>query len=184
MARKSERLSSSAKAEPTHKRVVSATATPGGETKRRKRATPKKSQYFEGDDDESELSDERASGDESEYGPDDASDFKDAGEKAPSTEVETENEDEESGDEPKQRRKSGQGASSTTTASTKGKELWRPGVKAGLGNQVIIKKPQPRKAGKTPYSDETIHPNTMLFLKDLKENNDRVWLKSKYRLHF
>ncbi|KAK1907296.1 hypothetical protein P3342_005621 [Pyrenophora teres f. teres] len=37
------------------------------------------------------------------------------------------------------------------------KELWRP--------------------GDTPYLDHTIHPNTMLFLKDLAANNDRQWLK-------
>ena len=56
----------------------------------------------------------------------------------------------------------------------------RSGVKAGLGpgSEVIIKKPKARGAGKTPYSDDTIHPNTFLFLKDLKQNNDRQWLKS------
>lgn len=61
------------------------------------------------------------------------------------------------------------------------KDLSKPGVKTGLGpgTQVIIKKPKARAAGDTPYSDETIHPNTMLFLKDLAANNSRQWLKSK-----
>lgn len=70
---------------------------------------------------------------------------------------------------------------SAPTSDSKGKELWRQGVSTGLapGTQIIIKKPKPRTPGKTPYSDITIHPNTMLFLKDLKANNDREWLKSK-----
>ena len=70
---------------------------------------------------------------------------------------------------------------SAPSSGSKGKELWRQGVNTGLapGTQIIIKKPKPRTPGKTPYSDITIHPNTMLFLKDLKANNDREWLKSK-----
>ncbi|KAJ9239255.1 hypothetical protein DTO166G5_2424 [Paecilomyces variotii] len=65
-------------------------------------------------------------------------------------------------------------------AATKGKELWREGVRTGLGpgKQVFIKKPKARDPGNTPYQDQTIHPNTMLFLQDLKENNDRQWLKA------
>ncbi|OAP56926.1 hypothetical protein AYL99_09038 [Fonsecaea erecta] len=61
----------------------------------------------------------------------------------------------------------------------KGKELWRPGVKTGLGpgKQVFIEKPKPRGDGGIAYVNEKIHPNTMAFLKDLKENNDREWLK-------
>ncbi|KAL5118171.1 hypothetical protein ACEQ8H_003843 [Pleosporales sp. CAS-2024a] len=57
------------------------------------------------------------------------------------------------------------------------KELWKPGAKLAPGTQVIIKKPKARDAGDTPYADDTIHPNTMLFLKDLATNNDRQWLK-------
>ncbi|KAG9645123.1 hypothetical protein KCU64_g11059, partial [Aureobasidium melanogenum] len=69
---------------------------------------------------------------------------------------------------------------SAPTPGEKGKELWRQGVSTGLapGTQIIIKKPKPRTPGNTPYSDTTIHPNTMLFLKDLKANNDREWLKN------
>ena len=63
--------------------------------------------------------------------------------------------------------------------ATKGKELWREGVKTGLGpgKEVFIKKPKARDPGGIDYRDDTIHPNTMLFLKDLKENNERQWLK-------
>jgi hypothetical protein len=57
------------------------------------------------------------------------------------------------------------------------KELWRPGAKLAPGTQLIIKKPKAREAGDTPYTDESIHPNTMLFLQDLAQNNDRQWLK-------
>ncbi|KAL7773671.1 hypothetical protein CFE70_003637 [Pyrenophora teres f. teres 0-1] len=57
------------------------------------------------------------------------------------------------------------------------KELWRPGAKLEPGTQLVIKKPKARDAGDTPYLDHTIHPNTMLFLKDLAANNDRQWLK-------
>ena len=56
-------------------------------------------------------------------------------------------------------------------------ELWKPGAKLEPGTQLIIKKPKARDAGDTPYLDHTIHPNTMLFLKDLAANNDRQWLK-------
>lgn len=63
--------------------------------------------------------------------------------------------------------------------AVKGKELWRPGVKSDLapGEEVFIKLPKAREAGSTPYKDDAIHPNTMAFLKDLKQNNDREWLK-------
>lgn len=34
-----------------------------------------------------------------------------------------------------------------------------------------------RETGGIPYEDERLHKNTMLFLKDLKANNKRSWLK-------
>lgn len=37
--------------------------------------------------------------------------------------------------------------------------------------------PKARDAGDQPYEDSRIHPNTFLFLKDLKANNNRDWLK-------
>ena len=76
-------------------------------------------------------------------------------------------------------RKSGHSVVKVTPKSAKGQELWRPGVKTDLapGEAVFIKLPKAREAGKTPYKDDTIHPNTMLFLQDLKGNNDREWLK-------
>jgi hypothetical protein len=63
-----------------------------------------------------------------------------------------------------------------------GKELWRHGVRTGLGpgKQIFIEKPKPRGDGGIKYVPGKIHPNTMEFLKDLKKNNDREWLKSVY----
>ncbi|KAL1956399.1 hypothetical protein VTO42DRAFT_7382 [Malbranchea cinnamomea] len=62
---------------------------------------------------------------------------------------------------------------------TKGTELWREGVRTGLGpgKEVFIELPKARDPGDIPYEDRTIHPNTLLFLKDLKENNNRTWFK-------
>ncbi|KAF1940682.1 hypothetical protein EJ02DRAFT_455860 [Clathrospora elynae] len=57
------------------------------------------------------------------------------------------------------------------------KDLWKTGAKLAPGTQLIIKKPKARDAGDTPYTDGTIHQNTMLFLTDLAANNDRQWLK-------
>lgn len=82
----------------------------------------------------------------------------------------------------KQKSKTRQGGTNgvaNSAKSVKGKELWRPGVKSDLapGEEVFIKLPKAREAGSTPYKDDTIHPNTMAFLKDLRQNNDRDWLK-------
>ncbi|KAL1845239.1 hypothetical protein VTK73DRAFT_825 [Phialemonium thermophilum] len=42
----------------------------------------------------------------------------------------------------------------------------------------FIPLPQLRDAGGVEYEDDRLHPNTFLFLKDLKANNTRPWLKS------
>lgn len=181
MARKSERLSTGAsKAGSTHKRTVSASASTGADAKRSKtKAAPIKSHYFTAKDEEdNEISDESQSQDggdsefdqlESEEGSlesDDADDY-----------------DQDSEKESKSRNGSTQAkrGQSSTAVKTKGTNVWKTGVKAGLGpgNEVVIKKPKARPAGRIPYSDESIHPNTFLFLKELKENNNREWLKSK-----
>lgn len=61
----------------------------------------------------------------------------------------------------------------------KAKDIWREGVSTGLGpgKEVVFKRPRARTPGGIEYQDSTIHPNTLLFLKDLKQNNDRDWLK-------
>ena len=204
MARKSQRLSAgAATALPSHKRNASNTSLPGGDAKktRTQKATPTKSQYFQegrGNDTQSgSQDDEDASApDEDEDEDDDSASApeEDLSEFGSAPESDDEENDEEDDDEeyeseieqPKSRRKSAS-AKSTPGSSKKqsGGELWREGVKTGLGpgQEVIIKKPKARPAGKVAYSDETIHPNTLLFLKDLKGNNNREWLKSEYLPH-
>lgn len=196
MARKSQRLSAGTAsiAPSAHKRAASNTSLPGTDTKKSKtKATPTKSQYFSkaGREQHQDLSEDDANDDEDE-------DFSSAPEDDLSTygsAADSENEDDDDDDndeeyeseieEPKSRRKSTSKKSGavTSTKSSGGGELWREGVKTGFGpgQQVIIKKPKARPAGKVPYSDDTIHPNTLLFLKDLKGNNNREWLKSEYR---
>lgn len=85
----------------------------------------------------------------------------------------------------RRRRKSQQGKAGVARVAAKGKAQLIPtsGIIAGPGKQVIVRVPKPRQAGDTPYEDHTIHPNTLLFLKDLAKNNRREWLKSDYA-HF
>lgn len=143
------------------------------------KTTPTKSPFFESPSErsatESEVENE-ASGYEDE----------DQSASAVSSPPESEGEQDEasertSEDERPRNRKAGKNSKLgvTTVKVIKGKELWRPGVTtdAAPGEEVIIKLPKARQPGKTPYKDDTIHPNTMLFLKDLKDNNDREWLK-------
>jgi uncharacterized protein (TIGR02453 family) len=82
-------------------------------------------------------------------------------------------------EQPRKQKMAKGGNGTAQIISTRGKELWRPGVKADLapGEEIYIQLPKARQPGKTPYTDDTIHPNTFLFLGDLAENNDRQWLK-------
>ena len=157
------------------------------------KTTPKKSQYFTNSTSsapESEIEDE-ASG----YEDEDAS--ASAVSSPPESEDEPDEEEHLSSEEdkkPKRKAKRGgakKGVSNgsaiadgvvATTAKAimqKGKELWRPGVKSHLapGEEVFIKLPKARGDGGVKYQEGIIHPNTMLFLGDLKANNDREWLK-------
>jgi hypothetical protein len=150
------------------------------------KVTPKKSQHFQNgrakqEDEQSELSETESALTKEESGYEDEDESAVPSSSEPESEAEDGYTDSDEDVKPKKRgRANGKGTGATVAArSTKGKELWREGVRAGLGpgNQVVIKKPKARDAGKTPYRDETIHPNTLLFLKDLKANNDREWLK-------
>jgi hypothetical protein len=47
------------------------------------------------------------------------------------------------------------------------------------GGRLEVEIPQEKDAGDTAYEDDTIHPNTMIFLKDLAKNNRREWLKCR-----
>ena len=146
------------------------------------KTTPKKSPYFEhpdSSDPESESDIEK-----------EASGYEDEDESAslvsspPESDVEEKSyEDASENDAPRKRKKGrpakSNGNSQVASAGKKGQELWRPGAKvdAAPGEAVFIKLPKAREAGKVPYTDSTIHPNTLLFLKDLRANNDREWLK-------
>lgn len=148
--------------------------------------TPKKSPYFEhassSSEPESEIEKE-ASGYEDE---DDSASHVSS---PPSSEIdEPESDDYASEDDKPKRvkkikviRKPSTNSTSTpaSAAGKKGQELWRQGVKTHLepGEAVYIALPKARSAGSTPYKPSTIHPNTFLFLADLRANNDREWLK-------
>ncbi|KAI4244336.1 MAG: hypothetical protein L6R40_003062 [Gallowayella cf. fulva] len=156
------------------------------------RTTPKKSQYFSHSstsEPESEIEAE-ASG----YEDEDAS--VSAVSSPPVSDDEEDEEDHVSSEEDKKPRQKAKGrivkkpASNGKSAANgvaatakaiveKGKELWRPGVKSDLapGEEVFIKLPKARSDGGVKYKEGILHPNTMLFLGDLKENNDREWLK-------
>ena len=169
----------------SHKRQLSSPAivTPGSRASKRLKETPtsaKKSKYFEPDSDEDEDDE-----------PEVESAFEDEGDESvaePSSADPTSDEEEEkdydSEAEEKPKRKRGLSNKSTggnliSKVVDTGKELWRQGVKAGLGpgKQVFIEKPKPRGDGGVKYVPERVHPNTMEFLTDLKKNNDREWLK-------
>lgn len=151
------------------------------------KSTPKKSQYFHtsslSSEPESDI-EEEASGYEDE----------DASASAISSLPESEQSEEEeiqeytSEDEKPRRKSRGKGQKKSKASGVvaaikgaveKGKELWRPGVKSDLapGEEVFVKLPKARGDGGIKYQEGVIHPNTMLFLGDLAENNDREWLK-------
>lgn len=177
----------------------SAATTPGRRSKRLKSAsntptaggaksTPKKSKYFERDSEPSEPpSSPSPSVEESGYKDEDTNDeLTDADEHVSEDEHEDDDFSEED-EKPKKRKRGSQSKAKATggiisTAVQKGKELWRQGVKTGLGpgKQVFVELPKPRGPGKTPYKKDTIHPNTMLFLGGLRENNERGWMKSMF----
>lgn len=192
MVRKSLRISSGAATTPAHKRAASGEVPPNAASSKAKKAksTPTKSQYF--DHANGEYQDQVADGSHSDasLSSDDDGNDPDFGGVAelPTSEDDDSDHDnyENEGEKgPKSRKMStsakSKSAKSKVSAQTKGGEAWRPGVKTGLspGTQVIIKKPTARPAGKTPYRDDAIHPNTVLFLADLKANNSREWLKCK-----
>lgn len=184
-------------------RSVSGNATPAKPTivhttishhsAKRPRQTPTKSKYFASNktnlvEPKEESDDDSASAAPSTVD-DEASGYEDEDATASEPTSEEENAYSESDAPPAKRRKptpkstpkasTAATSTPTSTKSTKGQELWRPGVKTGLapGTQVIIDKPKARPAGLTPYKSHTIHPNTLHFLTDLAENNDREWFK-------
>lgn len=170
MARRSQRISSATSPAVKHKRAASGSSTAATVVKRTKKqqVTPTKSQYFEpGESDQPDDSTSAGNDTGSDFEGDEPEDDDDRSQ--PEDSAEDSAEDDSDDDIPRKKGKASNG------------ELWKAGVKTGLGpgKQVIIKKPKARPAGKTPYVDEFLHPNTFHFLADLKANNQRAWLKSK-----
>ncbi|KAJ5143523.1 Conserved hypothetical protein CHP02453 [Penicillium bovifimosum] len=167
--RASARLSA---AEPEVKRVKSDADL----TLRQAKSTSSKSKYFATEDSDEPSSEPDDTGDS------DDSVYEEA--KHESSADEEEPEDPSDSDEDRKKKPVTKGKQrqsiSNESDSMKGKELWREGVRVGLepGQEVIIAKPKARAAGSTPYEDETLHPNTRLFLIDLADNNDRQWMKA------
>jgi hypothetical protein len=185
MPRKSTKDASASASAPRSSSKRPAQDTPSRQSKRA-RATARKSYAEPATDDEDasfkkaslETDDDVASGFEDHE--DDAS-SESAHDDATSDEDNDDDDDEDEDVKPKKGASGGQSAKKGASLQRRHadeKELWKPGAKLAPGTQLIIKKPKAREAGDTPYTDETIHPNTMLFLKDLAANNDRSWLKS------
>ncbi len=146
------------------------------------KTTPKKSPYFEHPDSSDPDSESEAGKEASGYEDEDKS--ASLVSSPPESDVEEPSDEDTSDDDAPKKRKRGRpvksnGNSTVAITGKKGQELWRPGAKidAAPGEAIFIKLPKAREAGKTPYKDNTIHPNTLLFLKDLRANNDREWLK-------
>ena len=173
------------------------TSTPSTRQSKRLRSspavnlTPKKSQYFEQSSSKSEDDVSSVGGEESGYEDEDASaSAMSSPPPSDSEEQDVEDESDDFGTSSVRKRKAKKPTKSETIAvapngasakeaSSKGNELWRPGVKSSLapGEAVFIKLPKARDDGGITYEDDRIHPNTMLFLKELYSNNDREWLK-------
>ncbi|KAI9709961.1 MAG: hypothetical protein M1820_003039 [Bogoriella megaspora] len=192
--RKSEIPTTTTATISSRKRQSQPKLTPTRQSKRAKRATitptakvtPTKSQHFaKTGDDESDREDDvsepesRITNEESGYEDEDESAVPSPSESEEDIEDEYSESDEVKPVKKGRSKPSEKDVSTVPIRGSKAKELWRPGIKAGLGpgQQVIIKKPKAREAGSTPYRDDSIHPNTLLFLRDLKANNDREWLK-------
>jgi hypothetical protein len=176
------------------KRIKAATETTP--TTNGKKLTPRKSKYFEGSDSDEDEQPEASPGAKDEetsgYEDEDAS-ASHASSVTPSSDG-SEEEAYDSEDVPKKggrkKKKTPVGKNSTSKAQPttpggiieKGKELWRQGVKVGLGpgKAVFIATPKPRGDGGIKYVPGKIHPNTMSFLEDLSANNDREWLKCEW----
>ena len=193
MPRRSLRKSTaSASASPASVKRKPQTSTPVRQSKRSKiesssatKTTPKKSEYFEPDEDDTESHEEEAASTTSAGDDAEASGYEDQDESAESADPSSsELEDVESEEDikPKKRGRAKKGVDTKALPSrSKTQHLSKAGAGTGLGpgTQVVTKKPKAREAGDTPYTDETIHPNTMLFLKDLMANNNRAWFKSE-----
>lgn len=161
------------------KRLRSAEHTPKSAGK----STPIRSKYFEAPDSDDDDVDDTATEEASGYDDEDSSDADISPELSSSEEADSDDTEVASARK-KRGRKPGVSKSTSTPSNDKSKELWRQGVKTGLGpgKEVFIAMPKARGDGGIKYTPDKIHPNTMAFLADLKKNNDREWLKREQGL--
>lgn len=161
----------------------STASTPPTRSSKRVKLTPstgesvQKSKYFETSDAEDEVISE----------PEDEKEVESGYEDNDAVSEESESAEEESSDSEadrkrvKRRTPAKKGRDPPAEFDTyENKELWREGVKTGLGpgKAVFIAKPKAKGDGGIKYVPDKIHPNTLDFLGDLKKNNDRMWLKA------
>lgn len=149
-------------------------------------SSPKKSKYFDHPSDENEAEDDEEEEENVSDEQDSASGYEDEVASEQPTSEQSSEEEEYNSDSSIDKRKVKRGRKPKSKQSRDeqilvGKnDLWREGVKTGLGpgKAVYIEKPKARGDGGIKYVPERLHPNTLEFLKDLKKNNDRVWLKA------
>lgn len=186
-SRQSTRLKSSPLAATIASSKGPSAKTSNGTTK----STPKKSQYFSAGEEDSPSEASSIEDEVSGYEDEDAS--ASAMSSAPASTDEASSPEPSSGDERPKKRKRGAVKEKANkkvavkvngegvVVGNKGQELWRPGVKSKLapGEAVFVPLPKARGDCGVKYEDAMVHPNTMLFLGDLKKNNDREWLKGR-----
>lgn len=166
------------------KRRASAAAAKAisGESKRAKPNAAKQRKSKDVSDDEGSEHQQNSSSEQSDLSSYEDEDIKSESDEDPSSEPE-----EEDSDAPKKKRRVSQAGTSASTKASKvlKKEAQRAGTTGlGPGTQVISKRPRARSPGDTPYQDDRIHMNTLLFLGDLGKNNNREWLKCKSDRYF
>ncbi|KAL2066746.1 hypothetical protein VTL71DRAFT_2818 [Oculimacula yallundae] len=141
------------------KRKATTEAQPTSSPSRRQSARAKKVQvvYAESDAEEADSGDEFNEGAKSDSESDAVVD-------EPEQEDEDEDADEDSDADTKSKKKGG----------LKG---WRKIISSNGREQMVIDIPGKKDPGDTPYEDGRLHRNTLEFLRELKENNKRDWLK-------
>ncbi|KAK4905533.1 hypothetical protein LTR66_017800, partial [Elasticomyces elasticus] len=154
--------------------ILTSSTRSSGRVKSQVTSRPAKAERKNGD------AEEEVDDDESGYEDEDAS-MTEASESAAESEEYESEEEIKPKKKPKPRLKLEDASSDNEGDRIAGKQdLWREGVKTGLGpgKAVYIEKPKARGDGGIKFVPQKIHPNTLEFLRDLKKNNDRVWLKA------
>lgn len=165
MPRKSTELAIGSSSRSTSKRP--APETPNRQSKRAKAAARKSYVEPATDSDEADDGDKKSVPSHDDYDDEDAvaSDYEDHSDKQLTSESEPEAPASEDDTKPKNATTRGRPAQSKALPvhmkHADDTDLWKSGAKLTPGTQIIIKKPKARDAGDTPYSDGTIHPNTM-----------------------